>query len=158
MLSLIYVSTASTRVDDAMVRQIAGTAAQRNAKAEVTGLLAYNSRSFMQLLEGDGDAVLEIMQGIERDVRHDNIVYVRRDMRDRRECPNWSMRSLITPLTGIGSAKVFTGLLPSEMEFDTKILFTSFASSLSGSGVAQLIEEEQEFRDRRSRKVAREHD
>lgn len=150
MLSLIYVSTANTRVDDAMVRQIAGIAAQKNAERAVTGLLAYNSRSFMQLLEGDHDAVLEIMQGIERDARHDHIVYIRRDMREKRECPNWSMRSLITPLTGIGSAKVFTGLLPAEMEFDTKILFTSFASSLNAPGTPQLTGDEQDFRQRQA--------
>lgn len=143
MLSLIYVSTAQTQVNDALVRQIAGSAAERNARAEVTGLLAYNSRSFMQLLEGEGDDVLEIMHDIERDSRHESIVYIRQADRGKRECPNWSMRSLITPLTGIGSAKVFTGLLPAQMELDTKILFTSFASSLDASGASRLTDEEQ---------------
>lgn len=148
MLSLIYVSTANARVDDAMVKQIAGTAAQKNAERGVTGLLAYNSRSFMQLLEGEGEDVLEIMHGIERDTRHNNIVYIRQDMREKRECPNWSMRSLITPLTGIGSAKFFSSLLPSRMEFDTKILFTSFASSLSTSGAARIGDDGCDLRDR----------
>lgn len=144
MLSLIYVSTANTLVDDPMVRQIAGAAAENNAKHGVTGLLAYNTRNFMQLLEGEGDDVLAIMRAIENDERHANIVYIRQDLRETRECPNWSMRSLMTPLTGIGSAKVFSGLLPTQMEFDTKMLFTSFASSLSASSAAALTEEEEE--------------
>ena len=146
MLSLIYVSTANTRVDDSMVRQIAGAAAENNAKLGVTGLLAYNTRNFMQLLEGEGDDVLAIMRAIENDERHANIVYIRQDIRETRECPNWSMRSLMTPLTGIGSAKVFSGLLPAQMEFDTKMLFTSFASSLGASSAAIATEEEEAFR------------
>lgn len=151
LLSLIYVSTASAQIDDATVQQIAGTAAERNARLGVTGLLAYNSVSFMQLLEGEGEDVLKVMHGIERDARHANIVYVRQDTREKRECPDWSMRSLITPLTGIGSAQVFTGSLPSEMELDTKILFTSFASSLDASGAARLAGDEQAFRVRHAK-------
>lgn len=143
MLSLIYVSVASQTLTSADVSALAERAAEANAMHEVTGMLAFNSRSFMQLLEGDGNDVLQIMRRIEGDSRHDNITYIRQQQRDARECPDWSMRSMITPLTGAGSATVFTKSLPAQMELDTKILFTSFASSLTVEQAADYAAREQ---------------
>lgn len=131
MLSLMYVSLARPEIRPSEVEALANHAAQNNEQREITGLLAYNSLSFMQLLEGEESTVLELMRDIERDRRHTNLTYIRQDTREKRECPNWSMRSLFIPMTGIGSASRFTDSLPSQMELDTKIIFTSFASSLS---------------------------
>lgn len=148
MLSLIYVSVATQALGSAAVEDLARRAAESNAAHEITGMLAYNSLSFMQLLEGDGDHVLETMRRIEQDNRHANITYIRQDSRDHRECPDWSMRSLLTPMTGAGSATVFTGSLPKAMDLDTRILFTSFASALRADQAAELIEREDELRAR----------
>ncbi|WAT17659.1 BLUF domain-containing protein [Aurantiacibacter sp. MUD11] len=143
MLSLIYVSVASAGLTAADVTTLAERAAANNAKHDVTGMLAYNSQSFMQLLEGDGAHVLSIMRRIEQDDRHGSITYIRQHDREHRECPDWSMRSLVTPMTGIGSANVFTKSLPEAMDLDTKILFTSFASTLTEEQAAQYAEREQ---------------
>lgn len=135
MLSLIYVSTAREGLSEAEVASIAEKAAANNAKNGITGLLAYNSHSFMQLLEGSSSALNSVMQAISCDPRHSNIVYIRKQHRDHRECPDWSMRTLNTPMSGLGSANAFTVSLPSEMGLDTKVLFTSFASSFSAQQV-----------------------
>ena len=142
MLSLIYVSTASDELTLDEVEAMAAHSAESNALAQITGMLAFNSRGFMQLLEGNGSDVLAVMRKIERDPRHTNISYIRQDERRHRECPDWSMRSLITPLTGIGSASLFTKSLPKEMELDTRILFTSFASVLNAHDAAQFATRE----------------
>lgn len=148
MLSLIYVSVATQALGSPEVEDLARHAAASNAEHEITGLLAYNSVSFMQLLEGNGDDVLSTMRRIEQDSRHSSITYIRQDARDHRECPDWSMRSLLTPMTGAGSADVFTGSLPKAMDLDTRILFTSFASSLRADQVAQFLEREDKLRAR----------
>ena len=135
MLSLLYVSTAREGLSEAEVASIADSAAVKNAENEITGLLAYNSHSFMQLLEGSSSVVHNVMQTISRDERHSNIVYIRQQHRDNRECPDWSMQSLITPLDGLGSADAFTVSLPGEMGLDTKVLFTSFASTFTAQRV-----------------------
>ena len=131
VFSLVYVSTASHALTRDAVEDIAERAAVDNHKRGVTGLLAYNSRNFMQLLEGDHDDVLAIMRRIEDDGRHSHIIYIRRDRRVVRECPDWSMRPIITPMTGAGSVSRFSESLPASMELDTKVLFTSFDSSLA---------------------------
>lgn len=129
------------------VDAISARAAEHNRAVNVTGMLGYNSRSFIQLLEGDGEDVLAIMCRIETDARHTSITYIRQDnTRTSRECPDWSMRAMIVPLTGAGSANLFTDSLPSTMEMDTKILFTSFASQLNASQAAAHAEAEETLR------------
>ena len=130
MLSLIYVSVADTDITQKKVEALAIHSARNNADHNVTGLLAYDTRRFMQLLEGDEKIVLAIMRQIESDSRHTGVSYVRHEHREHRECPTWSMQSLIVPGTGIGSADIFAHSLPTQMAFDTKVIFTSFASSL----------------------------
>ena len=136
MLSLMYVSQGYEMLSAQEVEALANNAAKRNAEHNVTGMLAYNSRSFMQLLEGDSDDVRTIMEIIEADDRHCAITYIRQDERESRECLDWSMRSLTTPMTGAGSAETFLNSLPKAMELDTKVLFTSFASQLSPAKAA----------------------
>lgn len=148
MLSLIYVSTATTPLSAEMVEELAANAAENNARHQITGLLAYNAGSFMQLLEGEGDPVLATMHAIERDPRHENISFIRQDSRFLRECPDWAMKSLIAPVTGVESVQVFTGALPTSMELDTRMLFTSFASPLNSARATNLAVTEQDFRDR----------
>lgn len=130
MISLIYVSMASNAMRPDSVTEIAERAARKNALVGVTGLLAFNSARFMQLLEGDESAVLDIMQRIKLDDRHHDISILRQSGLVKRECPDWSMRVLHSPLAGPGSASDFANSLPPEMQVDTRILFTSFASSL----------------------------
>lgn len=140
MLSLIYVSTASYVMSGAAVTALARQAAKHNAEHDVTGVLAYNTHNFMQLLEGEADNVLAIVRRIEADERHSGITYVRHQESSKRECPNWSMRSIALPLIGAGSSKVFASRLPPAMELDTKILFTSFASQLRIPQIASYVE------------------
>lgn len=136
MLSVIYVSTVSGAMTNAEVEALAEQAAAFNAACGVTGMLAYNTLSFIQLLEGEDDDVLAIMRNIEADTRHNSINLIRKQERSARECPDWSMRPIFVPLTASGAASVFTGTLPETMELDTKILFTSFASQLTISQAA----------------------
>ena len=70
------------------------------------------------------------MERISQDSRHHDVNILRKADTRQRECPGWSMRALMGPLTGEGSASEFTASLPEKMEVDTRILFTSFASAL----------------------------
>lgn len=128
MLSLIYVSRAATTFRAEELAGLASHAATANAARAVTGMLAYNGEHFMQLLEGPEPAVAAIMVRIAADSRHSNLVVIRRDERAARECPDWSMRSFLTPLQGAGSATLFAAGLPVEFAADTRVIFTSFAS------------------------------
>jgi hypothetical protein len=125
--SLVYISsvTSFTPID---LPDITSNSAAQNMAAGVTGLLAYNGQNFMQLLEGESDAVDATMARIAQDKRHENIVIIRTEDRETRECPYWGMVAMTMPLAGAGDATRIHGSLPAGFEADTRVLFTSFAS------------------------------
>lgn len=128
MHSVIYVSTAAAVFCQADLDPLAEAAARANAALGVTGLLAYNGVHFMQLLEGEQSAVEATLDRIAADWRHSGLVVIRRGERAARECPDWSMRAFLTPLSGAGAATRFAADLPAAFEPDTRVVFTSFAS------------------------------
>jgi hypothetical protein len=128
MLSLIYVSSVGPAFHEAHLGPLVEEAARINGGNAITGLLAYNGVHFMQLLEGPAERVDETMARIAADPRHTGLVVIRRDERERRECPVWSMRSFLTPLAGAGAATRFAASLPVDFAADTRVIFTSFAS------------------------------
>lgn len=128
MLSLIYVSTVGPQFREAELERLAQAAATINVANAITGMLAYNGTHFMQLLEGEAARVEETLERIAADPRHSGLVVIRRDERQARECPDWSMRAFLTPLTGAGSATEFAARLPETFATDTRVVFTSFAS------------------------------
>lgn len=128
MYSLIYVSTAAPGFRETDLAPLAEVAANANKERAVTGVLAYNGAHFMQLLEGEQDAVEAILGKIAADPRHASLVVIRRGERYGRECPDWSMRAFLTPLSGAGAATRFAADLPEAFEPDTRAVFTSFAS------------------------------
>ena len=73
MIRLTYVSTAATALDAKEVDALAKLASQKNTRANISGVLVYNGRNFLQVLEGDGDAVEALMRKIEADPRHSGV-------------------------------------------------------------------------------------
>lgn len=128
MLSVIYVSTAAPGFREADLRPLADLAERANRERGVTGMLAYNGLHFMQLLEGEESEVEPILGRIAADPRHSGLVVIRRGERPGRECPDWSMRAFLTPLSGAGAATRFAADLPDAFAPYTRVVFTSFAS------------------------------
>lgn len=92
MIRLVYVSTANFELGEADLKAILEVAESRNAAADITGLLVYNGRNFMQALEGDSASVLKLMGKISDDPRHSGVVVVVQDEIGERAFPDWSMR------------------------------------------------------------------
>ncbi|MFC3101949.1 BLUF domain-containing protein [Altererythrobacter lauratis] len=130
MFSLLYCSTATANLNDAGLTRLAEGAARFNAQRNVTGLLVFNGKNFMQVLEGSEEDVREVMDRIAADPGHRDIIYLRTEPRRARECPNWSMHAIVTPLAGAGASTQFAHKLPLSMDIDTRMLFSSFASAL----------------------------
>ena len=128
MLSLIYVSTVAQTITNADLEELAREAAEKNARREITGMLAYNGFNFMQLLEGGQQEVEERLGKIKEDRRHSGVVVIRREDVDDRECGDWSMTTRTTPVEGLGAAERITKTLPTTFRPDTRVLFSSFAS------------------------------
>ena len=93
MRQLVYVSTASA-LPHGDLEQIMTSATRNNAAAGITGLLLFNGRNFLQLLEGERDSVERLLDRVEADPRHSGVVVVTDLQVAERSFPDWSMRLL----------------------------------------------------------------
>lgn len=67
------------------------SAVVRNGTLDVTGALIYTGARFAQLLEGANSAVDQIMASIEKDRRHEQIIYLPVRQRPVRRFATWAM-------------------------------------------------------------------
>lgn len=73
------------------VRDILAEARAFNAGVGITGALLFNGTHFAQVLEGDRDAVLGLMNRILRDPRHSHVILVEEAFVEDRIFPDWAM-------------------------------------------------------------------
>lgn len=89
----VYISTALDLSRDE-VDAILETCARNNAALGVTGLLLYNGRNFLQLLEGERVALDALMAKIEVDSRHAGVSMLHSGEVEARVCPDWAMKRI----------------------------------------------------------------
>ncbi len=87
----VYISTAVglSRED---VDGILDACARNNVAREITGLLLYNGRNFLQLLEGKVETLDRLMAAIEVDPRHAGVLVMHKGDVEKRDCPDWAMK------------------------------------------------------------------
>ena len=91
MFHIIYVSTAVEPMSDDALKELLHTSRVNNERNRVTGMLLYKNGHFMQVIEGDEARVTELMNIIEKDIRHKNVDILRSEYIQSREFPNWTM-------------------------------------------------------------------
>ena len=91
LYEIVYVSLASREMGDAELKELLVKAREANQRAGITGLLLYHQREFLQLIEGERQAVQRLFQSIERDPRHDHVDVVWEGPVRRRSFEHWSM-------------------------------------------------------------------
>ena len=88
---MAYVSTASKLFDPAELREMLKEANERNKQSGVTGMLLYQDGQFMQVLEGEAEAVTATFSRISLDPRHHGIMVLIKGAVQQRRFSNWSM-------------------------------------------------------------------
>lgn len=91
MIQLCYISTARPHVGWDAVDDILAASRRNNATARVTGLLLFNGKRFLQLLEGAPAMVEETYARIQRDARHFAVVKLSERKIEEREFGAWEM-------------------------------------------------------------------
>lgn len=129
MIQICYISTARPSVTAEDVEQILSVSRRNNRRNGVTGLLLFNGKRFLQLLEGPAESVDATYARISADPRHFAVVKLSEREIDTREFGSWDMAfqrfageerrndlaSRIAELTAAASSNV-------------KALFTSYAA------------------------------
>ncbi|MEO1220155.1 MAG: BLUF domain-containing protein [Pseudomonadota bacterium] len=89
----VYISTAINLTREE-VEAILVTCARNNVANGVTGLLLYNGRNFLQLLEGDRVDLDRLLATIEEDRRHSGLAVLHKGEVEKRVCPDWAMKRI----------------------------------------------------------------
>ena len=88
---LVYVSTATRPMRDLDLAELLSQSRDRNRRNNVTGMLLYKDRRFIQLLEGHEEDVREIFESIRHDARHRNVELLWLRYVQFRDFPDWTM-------------------------------------------------------------------
>ena len=88
---LTYHSVAKPDITLKDVQDIMEVSSKNNAELGITGCLIYHNKFFLQILEGEKEAVLELFDKIKLDERNDQITLLSTDESQDRIFKEWSM-------------------------------------------------------------------
>ncbi len=91
MIQIIYASAATVQFSVADLKQLLTIARANNETLGVSGMLVFHEGSFLQVLEGQDDAVLSLYAKIETDKRHDNVQLILRSTIEEPSFGEWRM-------------------------------------------------------------------
>ncbi len=91
LVRLIYASTATEGVGLSEFKGILQQSQGNNTKRDLTGVLAFNSKIFLQGLEGSREQVNDLYARLLHDKRHHTVAILEYAEIDEREWAEWSM-------------------------------------------------------------------
>lgn len=91
LYSLIYISKPIKPFDTHELEELALEAQQKNATRDISGLLLYSNRFFLQVLEGDYEELSALYARLELDERHRDLELLTGAPASQRLFSGWSM-------------------------------------------------------------------
>jgi hypothetical protein len=88
---LIYASESTAALAPASLQALLDHARAANERRNITGMLAFDSRCFLQVLEGDRQAVNQVFSRIAADPRHRRVELLEMVTVQERAFAKWSM-------------------------------------------------------------------
>lgn len=88
---IVYYSTATQAFSEQDLINLLTLANNYNKPLGITGCLVYAHGKFIQLLEGERQAVLDLFEKIKRDPRHNNVTVTVEMMVNQKLFPDWGM-------------------------------------------------------------------
>ncbi|MFM7347960.1 MAG: BLUF domain-containing protein [Erythrobacter sp.] len=122
----LYISTAPTLPRDE-VDAILAASARNNPARGITGLLLFNGRNFLQLLEGEAEEVAALMDRITADPRHSGVSVLDRRTIAERACPNWAMKRVMIAESIDARREMLERDLPEGLNPDVRKMIVNFA-------------------------------
>ena len=122
----LYISTAPDLTRE-QVDEILASSERKNPDRGITGLLLYNGRNFLQMLEGEETQLVSLMTRIAHDPRHTGVSMLsRRDITER-ACPDWAMRRIVLAQSVEERQRTLDAALPDRLDREIRRLILNFA-------------------------------
>ncbi len=91
MFHIVYVSSAVRPFSSSELVELLSKAHVHNSNVGITGMLLYKDGNFMQVIEGEEEAVRTLDAKIKRDPRHRGMLMLLQGPLTERQFPDWSM-------------------------------------------------------------------
>ncbi|GAA0858763.1 BLUF domain-containing protein [Aliiglaciecola litoralis] len=92
MQELVYLSQTTQDFNEQELTDLLKKARANNLQKGITGLLLYNGIDmFIQVIEGEREAVIALYEKIKTDPRHTDVVMLWLDTIEKRSFPDWQM-------------------------------------------------------------------
>ena len=130
LAELLYTSAATSDMTSEALIDLLETSRRNNARNQITGMLVYHERSFLQLLEGEEEAIMRLYQTILEDPRHTQSRILWKGPIAERSYGEWTM-----------AFKNLGDVDPTQLEGYSRFLEEGFASdfALEHPSVAQSL-------------------
>jgi hypothetical protein len=129
LIRLIYASTARDRIDLEEITRILARSQANNQRRDLTGVLVFNSKIFLQELEGPRDTINALYAKLLADSRHHTVVMLKYEEVSSRRWSNWSM----------GFAASHADNQAIYLKYSMQKVFNPYA--MSGDAVQGMLEE-----------------
>jgi hypothetical protein len=131
MLSqLVYVSNRKVNCTEAEIEKILASCKKNNPPLNITGILLYSDKKFIQLVEGEYKVINDLYTKIKTDPRHDQTMLIAMGPIKEKSFPSWHMgaRKIVgnevdfkTEIS-VEDKNVFDGILSGREENGAKVL------------------------------------
>ncbi|MEP3052096.1 MAG: BLUF domain-containing protein [Erythrobacter sp.] len=122
----LYISTAPG-LSAEEVDQILESSVANNSARGITGILLYNGRNFMQLLEGKEDDLAALMARIAQDSRHSGVSTLDRREVSKRSCVQWAMKRVFFTESVDDRRRGLDKELPADLDPEMRKTIVNFA-------------------------------
>ncbi|MBI1287671.1 MAG: blue light sensor protein [Flavobacteriales bacterium] len=110
MFYLIYSSKAVPGLKESDLKNILASAQRRNSENDITGLLIFHEGTFIQMLEGNEQTVMDTFERIEEDDRHTAVLRLFSGNEENRHFPDWKMALKVVDESEFEAIGAFTSL------------------------------------------------
>jgi hypothetical protein len=91
LVHLSYCSHAQSPVEQADLDRILQASQRNNQRDDITGILTYSGEVFVQFLEGPPESIRRLMDRLQGDSRHRDIIILSENSDHERIFPGWDM-------------------------------------------------------------------
>lgn len=112
---IIYVSLAPIDMKEEELTQILDLARQNNKAQNISGVLTYHRRQFVQMLEGERDQIEALYAKISADPRHQQVYKLWDGPIEKRSFPEWTMAFVTAEGLDLEQREGYTSLFNQEL-------------------------------------------
>lgn len=145
VFQITYSSVAKPGLSISEIEEIITQATQYNAAHDITGCLIYNNGYFLQILEGEKQLVMTLLNKIELDDRHDHFTILSEGQTNFRTFNEWAMAYYHNPLNAHLNSEV-QEIKSSLLEISTSSEKSNFALKVFWYNVKNLLSEKGYFK------------